>query len=90
MSISWPHPSHNIIIVLPYLQFEKGMSKGMSKDTIYLMDPKNSLNTMNLSEDAVHQDVFEWGNEYVNPYTKSASHEATPMAAHHIHLGTSQ
>ena len=66
-------------------------TKGMAENTVYLIDHKKGAGINNLSEDVFNQDFLKWGNEYVNPYTKAASHESVPVTTHQdILLSTSQ
>lgn len=66
-------------------------TKGMAENTVYLIDHKKGAGINNLSEDVFNQDFLKWGNEYVNPYVKAASHESVPDTTHQdILLSTSQ
>ena len=55
-------------------------TRGTAKNDLYLLNTKQGVGTMNLSEDLLNQEFMKWGESYVNPFTKTASHEATNPA----------
>lgn len=65
-------------------------AQGTAQNTAYLVDMEKSagFGINMLSEDVFNQDFLKWGEDYVNPFAKTASHEHVPETSY-VHL-TSQ